>query len=245
MMTTPRNAAAFVLVLALALIPITAISADFSTGTGILGTITGSGTLELRGTEVRQVGTVFSGDRVHTGDKSQANLFFANGNRIQLASNTTFVTNRNSQIVQVSLLSGEIAVKASKSPVTIVCGDYQIVPEPDSSVGVAILGADFAALRVATGSVTARNIRDKRVIVLASGSENILNLRTSQQQPTPVQLASSMPTRIPAGQQGRAAGRDVNWALWGPVIAGGVAAAIIIPHELGKCTQASPSAPCQ
>jgi hypothetical protein len=239
-----RNATALVLMLVLEIVPITLTSADFSTGTGSLGSVTGSGTLLLRGIGVRQVGTVFSGDSIRTGDKSHASLVFADGNRVQLASNTTFVTNRNNQIVQVLLTSGEIAFKASKNPVTIVCGDYQIVPEPGSSAGVEILNADFAAVHVATGSVTIRNIKDKSVVHLSSGNENILNLRTGPQ-PGPVQLASTMPTRIPAPQAGRAAGKEINWALWGPVIAGGTAGAIIIAHEATKCTQASPSAPCQ
>ncbi len=242
-MTMLRNATSLFLILLLEVIPITLASADLSTG--IVGTITGSGTLLLRGVGVRQVGTVFSGDNIQTGDKSQANLIFANGNRVQLASNTTFVTNRHIQIVQVSLISGEIAFSASKSPVTIVCGDYQIAPEPHSSGGVVIVNADFAALRVATGSVTVRNIRDKSVVVLSSGSEHILNLRTGQQPGPLVQLASTMPTRIPAGQQGKVGATGVNWALWGPVIAGGAAGTVIIVYEVTKCKQASPSAPCQ
>jgi len=239
-----RNATALVLMLVLEIIPITLTSADFSTATGSLGSVTGSGTLLLRGIGVRQVGTVFSGDSLRTGDKSHANLVFADGNRVQLASNTTFATNRNNQVVQVLLTSGEIAFKASKNPVTIVCGDYQIVPEPDSSAGVTILNADFAAVRVATGSVALKNIKDRSVIHVSSGNEHILKLRTGQQ-PAPVQLASTMPTRIPAPQAGRAAGKEINWALWGPIIAGGTAGAIIIAHEATKCTQASPSAPCQ
>jgi hypothetical protein len=240
-----RNVASLLLTLFLVVIPITLASADFSTGSGTVGTVTGSGTLLLRGIEVRQVGTIFSGDNIHTGDKSQANLIFANGNRVRLASNTTFATNRNNQgIVQVSLISGEMAFSASRSPVTIVCGDYQITPGPNSSGGVAIVNSDIAAVRVATGSVTLRHIKDRSVIVLSSGSEHILNITPGQQR-HPVQVASTMPTPIPAGQQGKASGTGVHWALWGPVIAGAAAGAGIIAYEVTKCTQASPSAPCQ
>jgi hypothetical protein len=240
-----RNATSLLLILFLAFIPITLASADFSTGTGIVGTISGSGTLLLRSTEVRQVGTVFSGDNIHTGDKSYATLIFANGNRVQLASNTTFVTSRNDHIVHVLLSSGEIAFSTSKSPVTFAWGDYEVVPEPNSSGGVVIVNADFAAVRVATGNVTIRNIKDRSVAVLSPGTEHILSLRTSQRYVSPVQLASNTPTRIPAGQAGKASGTGINWALWGPVIAGGAAGAAIIAYEATKCTQASPSAPCQ
>jgi ferric-dicitrate binding protein FerR (iron transport regulator) len=220
-------------------------SADFSTGT-VVGTITGAGNLFLRGIEIRQVGTVFNGDNIHTGDRSQANMIFANGNRVQLASNTTFVPSRNNQAIQVSLVSGEIAFSASQSPVTVICGEYQIAAEPNSSAGVVIINADFAAVRVATGKVRLRNVKDKSVVVLSPGSERILSLKTSQQQGQhPVQLATTMPTRIPAGQQGKAGATGINWTLWGPVIAGGAAAAGIIAYEVTKCTQASPSAPCQ
>src|SRR6478672_10894504 len=115
-MTMLRNATSLILTFLLALIPIPLASADFSTGTDIVGTVTGFGTLYLRGIEVRQAGTVFSGDTIQTGDQSQASLIFANGSRVQLASKTTFVTNRNNQVVQVSLIAGEIAFSASKNP---------------------------------------------------------------------------------------------------------------------------------
>jgi len=243
-MTTLRNATLLFIVF-LEVIPATHESADFSTGTGVIGTITGSGNLLLRGITVREVGTVFAGDNIRTGDKSQANLIFANGNRVQLASNTSFVTSRKNQIVQVSLISGEIAFSTSKSPATIVCGDYQIAPEPNSSGGVAMVNADFAAVRVATGRVTLKNIKDKSVVVLSSGSEHILSLRTGQPKGAPVQLASTMPTRIPAGQQGKVAGKGPNWVLWGTIIVGAPAAAAIIAYEVTKCERASPSAPCQ
>jgi ferric-dicitrate binding protein FerR (iron transport regulator) len=239
-----RNATSLLLIVLLEVMPITLSSADFSTGAGILGTITGSGAVLLRGIGVREVGTVFSGDNIHTGDKSQAHLIFANGNRVQLASNTTFVADRKNQVVQLLLISGEIAFSASKSPVTIVCGDYQIAPEPNSSGKVVIANADFAAVRVATGSVTLRIVKRKSTVVLSSGSVRILNLRTGQQQEPPVQLASTMPTRLPKPQLGRV-GPDVNTLLWGAVIVGGVAAAVLIPYELTKCTKASPSAPCK
>lgn len=236
-----RNATSLLLILLLAIVPITLASADFSTGT-VVGTITGAGNLLLRGIEVREVGTVFSGDNIHTGDGSRANLIFANGNRVQLAGNTTFVTSRNSQALQVSLISGEIAFNASRIPVTVICGEYQIAPEPNSSAGVLIVSADFAAIRVATGKVKVRNIKDKSVFVLSPGSERILSLRANQQ---PVQVASTMPIPIPAGQQGKATGTGINWTLWVPVIAGGAAAAGIIAYEVTKCKQVSPSAPCQ
>ena len=244
-MTVLRNATSLLLILLLEVIPITVASADFSTGTGIVGTVTGFGTLYLRGIAVRQAGTVFSGDIIQTGDQSQASLILAKGSRVQLASKTTFVTNRNNQIVQVSLIAGEIAFRASKSPVTIFCGEYQIAPEPDSSGGVAIVNADFAAVRVATGRVILRNIKDKSVVELSSGSEHILNLRTGQQQGLPVQLASTMPTRIPAaGQQGKIGVTGVNWALWGAIIAGG-AEALIIAYVVPECTKvATLSEPC-
>ncbi len=240
-----RNATALLIILLLGVIPVPFESAEFSTANGVVGAITGSGTLLLRGIGVLQVGTVFSGDTIQTGDRSQANLIFANGNRVQLASNTNFVANRNNQVVQVSLISGEIAFTASKNPVRIVSGEYQITPEPNSSGGVAILNTDFAAVRVAAGSVTLKNTKDKSVVILSSGSERILRLRTGQQQGPPVQLASTMPTQIPAGQQGKVGGSDVNWVLWGAIIAGGPAAAVIIAYEVTKCSQASPSAPCR
>jgi hypothetical protein len=243
--TVLRNATSLLLVLLLEAIPITVASADFSTGTGIVGTVTGFGTLYLRGIEVRQAGTVFSGDIIQTGDQSQASLIFANGSRVQLASKTTFVTNRNNQVVQVSLIAGEIAFSASKSPVTIVCGEYQIAPEPNSSGGVAIVNTDFAAVRVATGRVTLRNIKDKSKVELYSGSEHLLNLRTGQQQGPPVQVGSTMPTPIPApGQQGKAGKTAVNWALWGVIIAGGTEA-IILAYVVPECTKvATLSQPC-
>jgi len=243
-MTVLRIATSLLLILVLEFMPVTVASADFSTGTGIVGTVTGFGTLYLRGVEVRQAGTVFSGDTIQTGDQSLASVIFANGSRVQLASKTMFVTNRNNQIVQLLLTAGEVAFNASKNPVAVVCGDYQIAPEPYSSGGVAILNADFAAVRVAAGRVTLRNIKDSSVIELTSGSERILNLRNAQHQP-PVQLASTMPTRIPAaGQQGKIGVSGVNWALWGVIIAGG-AEALIIAYVVPQCTKvATLSEPC-
>src|SRR5215217_1318754 len=116
-------------------------AADF-TNPSALGVVSGSGPVALRGVSVNQEGTLFSGDRLHTGDRAYAKVLLLNGNKLELSSNTDFVVSRNGQDVTVGLTAGNVAFTASKTPVAITIGNYQVLPKANSSGNVAFVGAE-------------------------------------------------------------------------------------------------------
>jgi hypothetical protein len=76
-----------------------------------------------------------------------------------------------------------------------------------------------------SGSARVRDLKTGKTIQVAAGEVKLVNLRTSEMNVPIAQLASlapptSLPAGLPAPQGPAGTGGGVNWAVWGPVLAG-------------------------
>ena len=172
-------------------------AADFSTNAS-LGSVSGVGSVQVRGVLVNQEGTLFPGDRVRTGGKSYAKVLLLNGNKLELSSDTEFVVNKNGQNISVGLSTGTLAFTASKTPVTITIGNYEVVPKAGSGGNIAFIGSEAAGVRMMTGSVVLRHLTTKKSVVVSEGTQRFITLNTDQIGAPIAQLASAAPTPLPA-----------------------------------------------
>ena len=204
-----RIASALVLAIFLVISTTPISAADFASRNIALGSVSGAGNIQLRGLLVNQEGTLFPGDDVHAGAKSYAKLILANGNKIELFSDTKCVVDRSSQDIRVTLKGGNLGFAASKNPLAVSIAGYEVLPEAGATGGVAFLGGDFAGIRVMTGSVVVRNTTNKKNVRVPAGDVQIINLKTAEMNVPLAQLASAAPTSLPSAPpapQGQAAG---------------------------------------
>src|SRR5215470_8947345 len=126
-----------------------------------IGTITGFGELEVRGIPML-FGNLADGDHIRTGTGSYANVFFVDGNRIELSDRTDLVvTKTGKQDVQLRLTAGRVSFTASNDHLRITLGRYEVQPTADSSGTVAALG-NFADVRITAGTVKLRDSEEKK-----------------------------------------------------------------------------------
>lgn len=179
-------------------LPISA--ADFSTHT--LGSVSSVGDVALRGVPMGSEGTLFSGDRIRTGNKSYAKLALQNANSLELFTNTQAVVTDAKPRVTVGLLGGNIAFAASKEPVAITMEDYEILPAAGTTGGVSFVsGTDFGGIRVIKGGVTIRNVKDNRSVTIGSDDVQVINLKTDEMNVPVGQLVRALPpSALPAGE---------------------------------------------
>ena len=93
-------------------------------------------------------GTLFLGDTITTQRDSRGDLIIADGSKVELFNNTQCVVKDNNQHITVRLMAGNIGFTASRKPVAIVFSDFELLPEPGTTGGVAFLGTDFAGIRI-------------------------------------------------------------------------------------------------
>jgi formiminotetrahydrofolate cyclodeaminase len=223
-----RAATAVLLALGLLISTAPVSAADLSTRSAI-GSISGTGSVQLRGVSVNNEGTLFSGDQVQTGRKSYAKVILVDGNKLEISSDTQFVVNRDGGNSRVGLSSGNMAFTASKKPVAIVIGGYEVLPKVGASGNVAFVGTEGAGIRVLSGDVTVRQITTKKSFTVTSGTERILNLKTGRVDQPLVQVASMLPPSLPSTQAPAPRG-GLSKTGWIAVLAtlGGAATAVAV-----------------
>ena len=236
----PGTALLLVFFLVISTTPISA--AGLSSRTEVIGTVSGAGNIQLRGVSVDHEGSLFAGDNLGTGTKSYARLIFKNGSKFELFSDTKCVVNQQNQGADVRVLAGNLGFAAGKAPVAIHVGSYEVMPQPGTTGGVAFLGGDFAGIRVISGgSVRVRNLRTQQTVQVGAGDVQIVDVRTEKMNVPLAQVASTVPVPIPANSQQNPTpaptarpNEGINWAVWGPVIAGIGAGGAIIIYEATK-----------
>src|SRR5215510_10143383 len=161
-----------------------------------IGAITGVGDLEVRGVPVHS-GDLADGDHIRTGPLSYANVFFLDGNRIELSGRTDLVVTRTGkQDVQLRLTGGKVSFTASNDHLTITLGQYEVQPKADSAGTVAALG-DLADVRIAAGTVKLRDSEEKKTSKISAGAQRILKLDSSDPDSARPQISSAAPVPLP------------------------------------------------
>jgi hypothetical protein len=219
----------------------------------ILGNIAAVGDVELRGVALSSgggafssTGTVFSGDRIHSGSKAYATVSLSSGTKAELGENTELVIEQSKMdntTTHIGLVSGNLGFAAAQNPLTVSVANYEVTPKAGSNATVRFYGPDAAGFIVNRGSLTVRDTRSKQSIEFPSGAMYLLNLKGNG----PIaQLVSNMPT-LPSQPQPlpRAkAGSSTKTAL-GALGVGAIGGlAIVMEHATRgeKCVSTSCSA---
>jgi len=207
-----------------------------------VGSVRAAGNIQLRGVSVAREGTLFFGDTIATGTESRAELIIADGSKVELLNNTQCVLKDDNQHITVRLIAGNVGFAASRNPVPIAFADFEILPEPGTTGGVAFLGADFAGIRVMNGGAVVFNVTTRKSSKVSRGSVQIVNLKIAEMNKPIAQLAStatpSLPSNAPMPQLPAGGGLTLQRALIIAGIGAGAATAIYFAVR-----NASPSTP--
>ena len=217
-------------------------AADFSSRT--VGSVQGFGNVKLRGVSLAGEGTLFPGDAITTGAGSRGDLVLADGSKVELFDNTQCVLKDGSPHITVRLMAGNLGFTASKKPLAIGFSDFEVLPEPGTTGGVAFLSRDFAGVRVMTGSAVVRNLITGRSLKVSSGSVQIVDLKTTELKLPIAQVASTVAPPLPSGApvpQAAPAGGGISPKTWA-VIGAGVGA-VTVTAIYFAVRNASPSKP--
>jgi hypothetical protein len=203
-------------------------AADVSRATSI-GQVSANGAVDLRGVRINGDGTMFSGDRMNVGAGGYAKIALGAGPRVEVGSGSDVTITRETDSVQVTMASGNVAFKGDgKSPIHIRVGVWSVTVPGDASGNVAYVGKDVFGVRVLTGSVSVRNTATKQSYSVQKGSERLISLHTGAVNQPFAQLASTAPAAVPAlPQQGSGLSKG-GWIAVLGTIAGASAAIIVL-----------------
>jgi len=219
------------------------ISAADVSNRNAVGSVRGLGDVQLRGVSVVGEGTLFLGDTITTGTKSRGDVILADGSKVELLDNTRCVVKDGNQRITVRLMAGNLGFAASRKPVAITFSNFEVFPEPGTTGGVAFLGADFAGIRVMTGSAVVRNLITRKSLKVTSGSVQIVDLKTAEMDMPIAQVASAASPPLPSNppRPQAAAGGGLTPLQWGLIGAG--AGAVTVTAIYFAVREASPSKP--
>jgi hypothetical protein len=246
-----RNLTSLLLVLLLvfATMPAPVSASNIPSPTSSLGSVSGTGTVEVRGVAVRQEGTLFPGDRVRTGSKSYAKVILVNGNKVELSSDTAFTVNRANQEIRLEVTSGGVAFTASQNPIAIVIGKYEIVPQAGSSGTVAFTGSNLAGVHMLKGSAILRDMTNKASVSVSQGSERLVSLPTVQAGALMAKVASAGPVPLPQAAAGGAAAASttagmstLEWVALAGILGGvGASVGVLVTENPTPASQSTPT----
>jgi hypothetical protein len=190
------------LILVLSTMPLSA--ADFQSPVGNVSVV---GNVKVRDVLLHGETTLFSGDRISTGNGKSFAKVVVKGNRYELLNNTDILVSETNTRLNTRLTAGAAGFEASSNPAVITVADYDVLPGAGSRGVVAIVNPEYAGVYVSSGTVTLQQRSNKKSIVISTGTDRLINLKTGQMQATPIaQLASLKPSALPAAAQGPTGG---------------------------------------
>jgi hypothetical protein len=211
-------------------------AAELGTPRTSLGSVSSVGSVSLRGVDVPQEGTIFSGDELQVGSHGYAKIVFVAGHRLELDRDTKVNIQQPGNNIVVQIRSGNVGfTSAPSSQLTLMVGPYEIIPDANASGNVALIGKDALGLRTMKGKVAVHQLTSSHIkYVVSQGQERILTYTGQTAEPV-AQIASALPAPIPAvppapDPQTAPAGKGLSKTGWIAVLAtiGGAAAAIAV-----------------
>jgi hypothetical protein len=204
-----RRLTAAALVLSTVFITMPVSAADFSTTKSAIGSVSAVGAVDLRGIGISQEGTLFAGDSIRAHEKGYAKVLLGAGSKIELSEKTDVTVNRDAQGVKIAMKTGTIGFTA-KSGLRIDVTPFEVVADDNASGNVAIMSPTTAGVRAINGKVTVRNLKTSESFVLMKGQEQLLGLPGGIHAPALTQIASSVPSPIPAPKPQTPAGKTTG-----------------------------------
>jgi len=226
-----KRLVAVALVLTTTFITMPVSAADFSSARPVLGSVSAVGSVYLRGVGISQEGTLFPGDSIRANEKGYAKVLLGTGSKIELMQKTDLTVNRDSQGVKIAMNTGTIGFTAH-SPLRIDVAPFEVTATDDASGNVAIMSSATAGVRAINGKVTVRNLKTSESFVIMKGQEQLLGLQGGVHAPSLAEVASNVPTPIPAPRQTPAGkttgGLAMDAGAWLAVIGAGAIAGVAI-----------------
>lgn len=212
--------------------PVTA--ADFSSPSPVIGSVSAVGAVDLRGVEVSQEGTLFSGDSIRSHEKGYAKVLLGTGSKIELYGQTQVTVNRDAQGVKIAMDTGNLGFNA-KSPLRVDITPFEVTASDDAAGNVAVMSSTTAGVRAIKGKVTVRNLKTSESFVLMKGQEQLLGLPKGSHTAPLGQVASNVPMvppvptvpQTPAGKTTNP-GLAMDTGSWLALIGGGALAGLAI-----------------
>lgn len=188
---TPRSILSLLVISALLIPSVTVVAADVSSSNRIMGSVSGVGDIQLRGTPLAETGTIFSGDHIKTGHKAYASVTLSSGTKAELGFDTKFVVSQGSDAAtHFGLMSGTLGFATSQNPLSISIDKYEATPKAGSNGTLRFYGTNALGVSVMRGSLTVQDTKSKQSIVLPSGTY-LLDLKGTG----PIaKLVSTLPT---------------------------------------------------
>jgi hypothetical protein len=188
---TTRSILSLLVLSALVIPAVTIVAADVSPSNRIMGSVSGVGDVQLRGTSLADSGTIFSGDHIQTGNKAYASVTLSSGTKAELGFDTEFVVSQGTDAaIHFGLMRGTLGFATSRNPLTISIDKYEATPIAGSNGTLRFHGTSTAGFSVTKGSLTVRDTKSKQSIVFPKGTY-LLDLKGTG----PIaQLVSTLPT---------------------------------------------------
>src|SRR4051812_43649192 len=166
---------AAVLVFSTVLLTMPVSAAELTTPKASVGSVTGVGSISLRGVTLPQEGTIFSGDELQVGSSGFAKVMLVAGHRLQLDAGTKVNIQKTDKAVIVQVRSGNLGFNAATNnsqQLRIAVGPYEFVPAAGAAGNVAYVGNDTLGLRATKGNVSVQHA-SRPAFVVAQGQERI------------------------------------------------------------------------
>lgn len=227
-----RRLVAVALVISTVLITMPVSAADFTTPKTVIGSVSAVGPVELRGIGISQEGTLFSGDRIHAGQKGYAKVLLGTGSKIEVSELSDINIDRDSQGVKIAMNAGTVGFTAN-SNLRIDVMPFEITATDGSAGHVAVMGTNVAGVRAVNGKVSVRNMKTAESFVVLKGQERLLSIQNGAHAPALAQIASNVPVPIPAPVPQAPAGKTsgglaMDTGAWLAVIGGAAVAGLAI-----------------
>ncbi|MBI4473326.1 MAG: hypothetical protein HY646_11710 [Acidobacteria bacterium] len=231
-----RRMVAVALALTTTFITMPVSAADFPAAKPVIGSVSVSGPVQLRGVAISQEGTLFAGDSIRSLGKGYAKVSFTGGNKIEMDQNAQVQVTSDKEGTRVLLAAGNIGFSAAKATtLRMAVQPFEIVAAGDAGGNVVVQPSGIAGVRTTKGKVTVRNLKTSESFVLLKGEERLLYTTTGKVAKPLGQIASAgpipaLPPQGPAGQTGGGAALDTGaWiAIAAGAAVGGIAIAALV-----------------
>jgi hypothetical protein len=207
-------------------------AADLYKPKPVLGSVSATGRVEVRGISITEENTLFAGDSIKSLDKAYAKVLLRNGSKLELAEKTEIHVQPEGDVVQIAMTTGMMGFSSLGNSLRIKVQPFEVVGSPDSS-GNVMISPTAATVRALKGSLKVRNTKTSESFVVTAGQDRLFGLDGSKKLSLG-EIASNVPGPLPRALPQTPAGQTTNTGLamdrgaWLAVIAGAAAAGVLI-----------------
>ena len=171
----------------------------------LIGSLSATGSVELRGVAISRDGTLFSGDTIRTHSDGYASVALSGGQQIELGGDTDVRVEAGGEEVEIAMSFGRLAFASPSSgvPVRINMSPYDIVAAGGSAGDIALLSEGELGVRALSGTMTVRSSSGGESVIVREGETQVIDFgdpaRPRSLPPTAQQLTSGEWTAVAIG----------------------------------------------